>query len=105
MEEIMLAIDAILKVIIGPTPAFVDELIERARKGEVKFLISEFALYCALYSVQEGDQVNARHLAEVLKYAQILPDAPAYLGPEERESWKPSQEEINHWREVALEKA
>lgn len=102
MEEITLAIDIILEAIIRPTPGIVDRLIERARKGEARLIILRFALYCALHSVQEEDKVNAKRLAELLKYAEIQPDTLELLEPQDRESWTPSQEEINNWRKCAI---
>lgn len=102
MEEIMLAVDVILEGIIGRTTGKVDALIFEARNGDVQLQILDFALYCALYSVRTEDTVNVRKLAELLQYAQLIPDSPEYLGPQERESWTPSQTEIDNWRKVAL---
>jgi hypothetical protein len=102
MQEIILAVDVILQAIIGRNTSKIDDLILEARNGDAQLQILDSALYCALYSVKGEDKVNVRRLAELLQYAQLISDSPEYLGPEERESWIPSQEEIDNWRKVAL---
>jgi len=103
MEEIMLAVDVILQALIGRSTSKVDALIMEARNGEAQLQILDSALYCALYSVRGEDTVNLRRLAELLQYTQLISDSPEYLGPQERESWIPSQGEVENWRKVALE--
>ena len=102
MEEVMLATDVVLSAIISPTTQVVDKLIEQAKRGEIALLMPHFVLYCALYSVEDSDVVNSHQLAELLKYVQIVADAPEFLGPQERGSWTPSVEEVANWRRCAL---
>lgn len=102
MDPVLLAVDTILRSIIGPANAL-DDLIEKAKAGEVYFLMPDFVLFCALSSVKSSDQVNFQGLAELIRYSQVEPEYPEYLGAGTRESWKPSSEEIQNWRESALE--
>ena len=102
MQEVMLAIDVILEALIARKARKVDSLILEARNGNVQLQILDSALYCALYSVRNEDEVNVRRLADLLQYAQLIPDAPEYLGPQDRVSWTPSQDEVDNWRKVAL---
>jgi hypothetical protein len=103
MKEIMIATDVVLEAIIGRTPGLADELIAQAQKGEAQLNILHSTLYSALYSVDPRvDKVNVQRLAQLLKYSQILPDAELYTGPQERDAWVPTEEEITNWREIAL---
>jgi hypothetical protein len=101
MSEVMLAVDAILAVIIGNEPERIDQLIEEARRGDIELLILQEALYWALYSVREDDPVDMVRLAELVRCARIQnldePDS------SQRRNRKPSQEEVNHWRAIALQ--
>ena len=101
MKEIMLAVDVLLAALIGPSPNFVDALINQARNGDANFLVGHHALFCALYSVKESDFINVRRLAELVKYSQIQPEEPEYLGSQERERWIPSEAEMTNWRGIA----
>jgi hypothetical protein len=103
IEEVMLATDTVLKAIIRPTADSVDHLIAEAQKGETRLSVLHSSLYCALYSARETDSLNIPRLAQLLKYVEIVQDAPEYLGPEERDSWVPSSEEVSNWRKCALE--
>jgi hypothetical protein len=105
MSEVMLAIDSVLEAIIGPSPGSIDEIIRKAREGEIQLILEDFALYCALASVREGDKVNIRRLADLIKYAQIQLDSPEFLGSLDRESWTPSNEAIENWRRWALQES
>ena len=97
----MLAVDIILRAIIGPSEA-VHALLTRARNGEESFVMSDVALYCALKSVQRGDNINLALLAELLRYSHIDPDCPRDAGTSGRVSWEPGEDEIKHWRATAL---
>jgi len=103
MKDVLIATDAILAIIIGKESKVDEEIIKKARKGEYRILIEHCSLYWALYSVREGDNINLKRLAELLKYAQILSEE--LVDPRARESWTPSQEEVEHWRKVALEES
>ena len=102
MEEVMLATDVVLEAIIGRNGSAA-KLIEQARKGEIHLVVPHYVLYCAVYSTSSTDTINTDQLAELLKYCEILPDAPAYLGPEDRDSWRPEWHEVENWRRHALE--
>lgn len=102
MEPVLLAVDTILKAIIG-APGSLEDLLVEARAGKVYFVISDFALFCALSSVENDDQVDLPRLAELIKYSQAEAEDPAYLGPRGRESWTPTTEEIQNWRASALQ--
>lgn len=102
MQKLMLATDVILEALIGPSPIKVDRLISQARNGEVQFEILDLALCGAFYSVDEDDVINVRRLAQLLQYAQLIPDCPEYLGPGEREGWVPTAKEVANWRKCAL---
>jgi hypothetical protein len=104
MEEILLATDVVLEVIIGSSTDRANRLIDRARKGEIQINILQSALYWAFYSVKKDDKINFRQVAELFKYAQIVLEAPIYLGPQDREGWTPSQQEVDNWRKCATEK-
>ncbi len=101
MDPVTLSVDVLLQSIIGASD-YAEQLIAEARTGKVYFVVQEFALYCALYSVREDDSKTMRYLAELLKYSQIEQDMPAYIGVEARSSWAPTSDEIEHWRAVAL---
>lgn len=81
----------------------IQQLIDRSATGQAYFLVLEFALYCALCSVNYNDRTNLPLLAELLKYSQIEPESSDYEGVAGRNSWTPTQEEIRHWRSVALD--
>ncbi len=102
MKDTIVGIDVLLAALIGPIPNYVDAVVRKAQDGKLNLIIEDHALYCALYSVREGDRVSLRRLAELLKYAQIKMSAPEFLGPRERESWTPSEKAIENWRQCAL---
>jgi hypothetical protein len=102
MIEAMMATDAVLAAIIAPEGDATERLIERARRAEIVILIPQMVLYWAFHSVAEGDQIFIRRVAELLQYAQIVPDTPEYLGPRSRESWVPSSDEVDNWHRCAL---
>lgn len=104
MEEVLLGIDVVLEAIIGNANGLSNKLIEQARKGQIQINILHSALYCAFYSVDSDDTADFRQIAELLKYAQIIPDAETYLGPQDRELWTPSKEEVDNWRKCAFAK-
>ncbi len=99
MPQVMLAVDTILAAIIGNQPERIDQLLEASRRGEIELIILREALYWALYSVRENDPVDMARLAELVRYARIqnFPD------PDSSESLKPSQQEVDHWRAIALQ--
>jgi hypothetical protein len=99
----MLAIDAVLAALIGSTPNSMDVLIRKAAKGEITLIVEQLALYCALSSVREEDSLNIKRFADLLKYARIQQDVPEDLGSMDRESWTPSDAEIENWRRCALD--
>jgi hypothetical protein len=102
MEEIMLATDVVLQAIIRPTAGSVEDLIARAQMGEIRLIMLHSVLYYAVSSVRENDGINTHRLAALLKYVQIISDEPEYLGPQERDSWVPTPEEVENWRKLAL---
>ncbi len=102
MEGVTLAVDVVLAAIIGAKNNYVDAVIERARSGELHFILEDKTLFFALFSVKESDSVDLKRLAELLRYSQIQTAEPQYLGPRERKSWSPPETEIQNWREVAL---
>jgi hypothetical protein len=102
MKKVLLATDAILRIVIGDKEGYLDELLKQASEGDVEIIIPQLALYCAFASVNEQDRVNPQRIAKLFKYAQLLPDTPEYLGPQDREMWTPTEEEIDNWRKNAL---
>lgn len=98
VEEVMLAVDMVLEAIIGTTPGSIDKLISQAANGEIKLSVCHLALYSAVFSVQKNDNVNATQFAELLRLVQIIPEEPEYLGCEERNSWIPTQDQVDNWR-------
>ena len=99
----MLATDVVLGAIIGRSDHPVRKLIEQAQNGQITLVIPQPVLYWAIHSVKPTDSINTNQLAELIKYSQILPDAPEYLGPNERHSWLPSSEAVAKWRRLVLE--
>ena len=102
MNEVIVATDVVLRAIIRPSD-YVANLLDRARKGEVQLVIMHEVLYYALYSISSEDTINTQQLAELIQYSQILPHAPEFLGAEERRSWIPNSQQVEHWRRIALE--
>lgn len=102
MDHVMLATDVVLQAIIGNPNGSVGKLMKQAKSDEIRLAIPHLALYCAVYSIRKGDQINAPRLAELLKYSEILPETPEYLGPIERESWVPNAQAVENWRKLAL---
>ena len=98
----MLAIDMILRAIIG-TDDSIDQLLASARTGEYHFVIPEFALFAALCSVRQDDKINLSQFPELLRYSCIEPDNTREMGISGRDSWMPSDDEINRWRATALD--
>jgi len=103
MERIVLATDAILGTLIGREDALGNRLIERAQSGEVQLIVPHRALYCAVFSVKEGDRINSQRFATLLQFAEVSSDEPEYLGSSERVAWKPTEEEVANWRKYAQE--
>ena len=103
MEEVMLAVDTVLECLAGPDDGFIDELIRRARVGEIALLMLHSTLYQALCSLRDDDVINRKRFCLLLKFSQIIPDTEVYLGPEERRSWDPSPSEVANWRKSAFE--
>jgi hypothetical protein len=101
MKRAILATDAILQALIGPDTPFVNGLIEKAKNREIEIVVLDFALYCALRSVHKEDDINISRFTDLMKYAQI--EASPNLGPEDRESWEPTEEEKAKWRRVVLQ--
>jgi hypothetical protein len=101
MEEVMLAIDVVLQAIIGRNGSAAN-LIEQARRGEILLVVPHSVLYCAIYSISSTDTINTSQLAALLRYSQILPDSPEYLGPDDRDSWRPNSQAVENWRRLAL---
>jgi hypothetical protein len=100
MKKTMIAIDLLLAAIIGPIPNVTEQMIQEAREGKIKYVVLDHALYCALYSVRDGDKINAKRLADLLQYAELQNSR--LLGIKKYKTLPPSEEEIEHWRKVVL---
>lgn len=96
--SVYLAIDLVLGALIGPPNAPVESTLLQAERGEVNLILLDTALYCAICSVHEGDNVNFTRFGRLLRHALIqssrLPGDPGLRTP--------TTDEIMHWREVAL---
>lgn len=98
-SPVMIAIDIVLGAMIGPPGGAADMVIERAEAGDWTPVILDLALFCALSSVRPEDRVDHVRLARLLRHAELAPtlsrDTGTSLEP-------PSEDEIEHWRAVAL---
>lgn len=102
MQPTMLATDVVLQALVGPSKGLIESLIMQAQNGKTRLTVLHSTLYCAVISVRPSDTLNTHRFAELLKYSEIIPDEPQYLGPQERDSWVPTSKEIEHWRKLAL---
>jgi|SRR5215469_10239455 len=91
---IFLHIDLILSALIGPEGAPIERFIADAKCGKQQLAILELALYCAVCSLQPGDQVNLPRFARLLQFGQIVQSPKPFNHP--------TQEEITHWRDVVF---
>lgn len=89
-----LHIDVVLAALIGPENPTVERFISAAERGEQELAILELSLYCALCSLRSDDRLNLPFFTRLLRFSKIVP-SPKPFDP-------PTEEEIAHWREVAL---
>jgi hypothetical protein len=98
-SPVILAIDIVLAALIGPPGNISEKVIARAESGEWQVMLLDLALYCAISSVRPGDDVDHARFARLLRHA--VPQA-SLSRPPGGSFDVPSDEEIEHWRDVAL---
>jgi len=98
-SPIILGIDLVLNVLIGPPGGPGDMVVARAEAGAWTPVIIDLALFCAMASVQPGDTIDHARFARLLRHAQFRPTRSREPGEPHAQ---PSQEEIAHWRDVVF---
>lgn len=94
----MLANDLVLAAMIAPSGHPIDGIIGQASRGEVTPIVGDASLYWTLCAVRPTDTFQAARLAELLRYARIIP-----LTRDSAAPWTPpAPEEIEHWRNVVF---
>lgn len=94
----LLGNDLVLAAMIAPLGHPIEGIIAQAARGEVTPVVGDGSLYWTLCAVLPSDTFQAARLAELLRYAQIIPLTRA--GPE---PWTPpAAEETEHWRSVVF---
>lgn len=89
-----LHIDVVLAALIGSENSAIERFIGEAERGERELAILELALYCAVCSLRSDDRLNLPFFTRLLRFSKIVP-SPKPFDP-------PTEEEIAHWRDVAL---
>lgn len=104
-KEVAVAIDILVSALLGAHKDKILKYIDLARRGEVKLIIFDFALPCAMYSIRDDDEIDFATFRELIRFSTILPidpkSYPAEANPK-NPAWRPTDDEIEHWRHVAL---
>ena len=96
---VILSIDLVLNVLIGPPGGAGDMIVARAEAGDWTPVIVDLALYCAMSSVEPGDTIDHARLTRLLRHAQFTASQSLAAG----EAFAPpSAAEIAHWRDVVF---
>ena len=98
-EKVVLAIDVVLGLLIGPPGCYAESVLPRIESGEWIPVIPDGALYCAFLSIRPTDRVNRSRLTRLLKHAEFIRisgRAPGEPHP------TPTEDEVAHWRGVVL---
>jgi len=95
-RPIVLAIDAILACLIAPRGHGVDKwLLPMLRAGEARAVLLDFAVACAMHSIEPSDVVDTARWEEVLSHSDFQRATAPPDGV-------PSPEEVAHWRAVVF---
>jgi hypothetical protein len=100
-DAAMLGNDMVLAAMIGEPGHPIESVIAQAARGELTPMIGDASLYWTLCAVQASDTFQAARLAELLRYARIVPiDRAAGDG----RGWlPPGRDEVEHWRAVVAD--
>lgn len=98
-DPIVLAIDLVLAALIGPPTHPIARIIDQCDAGEYTPILIDLALFCAMSSVQPGDEIDHVRFARLLRHAQPLASHSREPGTAFD---PPSAEEIEHWRDVVF---
>ena len=92
--------DLVVAALIAKPGHGIDGLIAKAERGELKLVVFDLSLLCAVSAVKPKDKVDWKRFARLLQFAEIQPSlsrGPHGLPP-------PDAEEIAHWRDVVFGK-
>ncbi len=100
MQKIALAVDVILSALVGKYREGIDDHINQAKSGEAEIVIFHDALCYALSAVREKDELDMEKFSELLRHSTVV-ESPEFTR-EHSSDWRPSVDEVEHWREIAL---
>src|SRR5262245_12875247 len=95
----MLAIDLVLGALIGPPGCAAEVIVDEAERGALTPVVLDLALFCAMCAVRPEDTVDHARFARLLRHAQLM--ASGSRAPGEPFT-RPSDAEIEHWRDVVF---
>ena len=98
-ERVVLAIDVVLGLLIGPPGCYAESVLPRVESGEWIPVVPDLALYCAFLSIRPTDRVSRARLTRLLRHAEFITVSGRVPGEPHP---MPSADEIAHWRSVVF---